>query len=75
MPDDAGSIIFDDPRGPRPPFDAKLTLRPLAGDLVLFPSWLIHQVCRGRLSPQQCLCRLNAAHPHMHMHTHVYAHA
>jgi len=44
MPDDAGSIVFDDPRGPLPPFDSKLVISPLAGDLVLFPSWLIHQV-------------------------------
>ena len=55
MPDDAGSIIFDDPRGPLPPFDNKLTIRPLAGDLVLFPSWLMHQV-RPPSPPAACPC-------------------
>jgi hypothetical protein len=44
MPKDAGSIIFDDPRGPLPPFDNRLTIQPKQGDLILFPSWLIHSV-------------------------------
>eukprot|EP00732_Lithocolla_globosa_P005329 Lithocolla_globosa_v1_NODE_5453_length_1237_cov_5.626058.p1 type:complete len:258 gc:universal NODE_5453_length_1237_cov_5.626058:971-198(-) len=44
MPDFSGNILFDDPRGPLPPFDNKLTISPLLGDLVLFPSWLTHQV-------------------------------
>jgi len=38
------SVIFDDPRGPLPPFDHKLTIKPLTGDLFLFPGWLLHQV-------------------------------
>ena len=36
--------MFHDPRGPLPPFDGKLEIRPEVGDLVLFPSWLVHQV-------------------------------
>jgi len=44
MPDDAGAVMFDDPRGPLPPFDNRITVRPKEGDLILFPSWLIHQV-------------------------------
>eukprot|EP00045_Choanoeca_perplexa_P003117 m.28726 g.28726 ORF g.28726 m.28726 type:complete len:259 (+) comp11874_c0_seq1:157-933(+) len=44
MPKDAGPIQFYDPRGPRPPFDGVITIQPRAGDIVLFPSWLAHQV-------------------------------
>ena len=44
VPQGAGSIVFDDPRGPLPPFDTKMTIKPTLGDLILFPSWLIHQV-------------------------------
>ncbi len=44
MPRESGSIIFDDPRGPLPPFDNKLRILPLIGDLIIFPSWLVHQV-------------------------------
>jgi len=44
MPRNSGSIIFDDPRGPLPPFDNRIYIKPRQGDLVLFPSWLIHQV-------------------------------
>eukprot|EP00730_Choanoeca_flexa_P014332 TRINITY_DN6230_c0_g1_i1.p1 TRINITY_DN6230_c0_g1~~TRINITY_DN6230_c0_g1_i1.p1 ORF type:complete len:283 (+),score=35.94 TRINITY_DN6230_c0_g1_i1:35-883(+) len=44
MPEDAGPIQFYDPRGPRPPFDGVVTIQPAAGDVVLFPSWLAHQV-------------------------------
>jgi len=43
-PPGSGAIQFLDPRGPYPPFDDKLTIRPRAGDLLLFPSWLQHQV-------------------------------
>lgn len=44
VPDDAGPIIFSDPRGPLPPFDNTVTVFPKAGDLLIFPSWLLHQV-------------------------------
>lgn len=44
VPEDAAPIIFSDPRGPHPPFDGTETIRPVAGDLILFPSWLQHQV-------------------------------
>jgi predicted 2-oxoglutarate/Fe(II)-dependent dioxygenase YbiX len=36
--------MFDDPRGPLPPFDNRVTIYPKQGDLILFPSWLIHSV-------------------------------
>ncbi len=46
-----GLIEFVDPRGganmvatPGRPFDQKLRLRPRAGELILFPSWLLHYV-------------------------------
>ena len=29
---------------PLPPFDDTETVHPVAGDLILFPSWLMHQV-------------------------------
>lgn len=44
VPADAGPILFRDPRGPRPPFDAPLTIHPRSGELLLFPSWLSHEV-------------------------------
>jgi len=44
VPKDAGNIVFDDPRGPLPPFSNRIILQPSQGDLVLFPGWLIHQV-------------------------------
>ena len=30
--------------GPRPPFDGTITIHPKVGDLLLFPSWLTHEV-------------------------------
>jgi hypothetical protein len=44
IPSGAGKIIFDDPRGPRWPFEGRLIHEPSPGDLLLFPSWLVHQV-------------------------------
>lgn len=44
IPLDSGSLIFDDPRGPRWPFDGRFIHHPQPGELILFPSWLVHQV-------------------------------
>jgi oxalate decarboxylase/phosphoglucose isomerase-like protein (cupin superfamily) len=44
IPGGAAPIIFEDPRGPRWPFDGRYIHKPSPGDLVLFPSWLAHQV-------------------------------
>ena len=44
IPAHAGTIIFDDPRGPRWPFEGRYIHTPSAGEIVLFPSWLVHQV-------------------------------
>jgi len=44
VPERAGAIVFDDPRGPRPPFDGKLIITPEPGELLMFPSWLVHSV-------------------------------
>jgi hypothetical protein len=41
MPTEAGSITFDDPRGPLPPFDNRITIRPQQGDLILFPRFVL----------------------------------
>lgn len=30
--------------GPLPPFDVPLAIQPQAGDLLMFPSWLLHEV-------------------------------
>ena len=47
----SGSIVFDDPRGPRWPFDGRYIHHPTPGELILFPSWLVHQVT-PTLSPE-----------------------
>jgi len=44
IPKEAGSIIFSDPRGPLYPFNNTVDIKPDIGDLILFPSWLVHQV-------------------------------
>jgi len=44
VPEKAGQIVLEDPRGPLPPFDNRLTITPKAGDLLMFPSWLMHMV-------------------------------
>jgi len=44
VPPLSGSLIWDDPRGPRPPFDGRNIFNPKKGDLVIFPGWLVHQV-------------------------------
>jgi len=37
-------LLLDDPRGPLPPFEAKMNLDALKGDLFIFPSWITKQV-------------------------------
>jgi len=44
VPPGAGDIIFEDPRGPLPPFENRIIYTPKEGDLIVFPSWLLHQV-------------------------------
>lgn len=44
LPPNSGPIAFYDARGPHPPFDNDLSVNPRHGDIVLFPSWLVHQV-------------------------------
>jgi len=43
-PPDSGEVIFEDGRGPLPPFDNRIRISPVAGDIILFPSWLLHSV-------------------------------
>lgn len=43
-PPHSGAVVFEDPRGPLPPFGRSLHITPQAGELILFPSWLMHQV-------------------------------
>ena len=43
VPPLSGPISFDDPRGMRPPFAAnRLVHYPSAGELLLFPPWIVH---------------------------------
>jgi len=44
VPPGAGDIIFEDPRGPLPPFENRIIYTPKEGDMIVFPSWLLHQV-------------------------------
>eukprot|EP00996_Jenningsia_fusiforme_P007152 NODE_946_length_1802_cov_33.129492_g833_i0.p2 GENE.NODE_946_length_1802_cov_33.129492_g833_i0~~NODE_946_length_1802_cov_33.129492_g833_i0.p2 ORF type:complete len:186 (+),score=18.52 NODE_946_length_1802_cov_33.129492_g833_i0:339-896(+) len=53
VPNNAGRLVFSDPRGVSsfhptirgvPPFDNEVFFRPTDGDLVLFPGWLVHRV-------------------------------
>jgi len=45
VPGDAGQIMFQDPRGTRWPFNRNVFyIKPEEGDVILFPSWLIHTV-------------------------------
>jgi len=39
---DPAPLTFDDPRGPRPPFQDSATFIPREGDLFLFPGWLTY---------------------------------
>ena len=44
-PPNSGTISFDDPRGMRPPFASnRLVHTPIAGEMLLFPPWLVHAV-------------------------------
>jgi uncharacterized protein (TIGR02466 family) len=40
----SGNIVFEDPRGPLPPFDNRVIHTPRSGQLLLFPPWLVHHV-------------------------------
>lgn len=40
----SGKLVFEDPRGSLPPFGCTHRITPVEGDLILFPSWLVHLV-------------------------------
>ena len=42
IPQGSGRISFEDPRGALPPFDNRLIHQPEAGQILVFPSWLLH---------------------------------
>ena len=44
VPPGSGDLIFEDPRGALPPFGNRHIVKPRAGQVVLFPSWLVHAV-------------------------------
>ena len=39
-----GSLVFEDPRGSHPPFGKTHRHEPVVGDLLIFPSWLVHRI-------------------------------
>ncbi len=43
-PPGSGAVVFADPRGSLPPFGTTLQIEPKPGNLILFPSWLMHSV-------------------------------
>merc|ERR1712050_263687 len=53
VPPLAGSIVFVDPRGPDSPFTCnRLEHKPLAGEMLLFPPWLVHEVTSSKEAKQ-----------------------
>eukprot|EP00750_Incisomonas_marina_P020785 INCI4087.1.p1 GENE.INCI4087.1~~INCI4087.1.p1 ORF type:complete len:311 (+),score=57.37 INCI4087.1:212-1144(+) len=44
VPPGAGDLVLEDPRGMVPPFGNRVIHSPKVGDIVLFPSWLVHHV-------------------------------
>lgn len=49
VPAGSGDIVFEDPRGALPPFGKSLHLTPTAGDLILFPGYVMHRVEPSRV--------------------------
>ena len=43
-PKGSGALVFTDPRGLLPPFGGRHLHQPKAGEVILFPSWLRHEV-------------------------------
>jgi hypothetical protein len=37
-------VVFEDPRGSLPPFGKTVHVVPKVGQLIIFPSWLVHSV-------------------------------
>lgn len=69
-----GLIEFIDPRGatnmiatPGRPFDQKVRLRPRAGELILFPSWLQHYVNPYEGSDVRISIALNISMQNLHV--------
>jgi len=44
VPENSGELILSDPRGLLPPFGRSHIHNPKAGEVILFPSWLRHEV-------------------------------
>ena len=69
-----GLIEFVDPRGatnmvatPGRPFDQKVRLRPRAGEMILFPSWLQHYVNPYEGSDVRISIALNISMQNLHV--------
>ena len=49
-PPGSGDIVFHDPRGALPPFEHTLRYPAQVGHMVVFPSWLVHEVLPNALT-------------------------
>jgi hypothetical protein len=63
VPENAGPLLLDDPRGPLPPFVHKVPVEPVAGELVMFPSWLQHQVLPRHFEGERVSWSFNISDP------------
>ena len=61
--ENAGPLLLDDPRGPLPPFVHKVPVEPVAGELVMFPSWLQHQVLPRHFEGERVSWSFNISDP------------
>lgn len=64
VPEGAGPMLLDDPRGPLPPFIHRVPIEPCAGELVVFPSWLQHQVVPRQFQGARVAWSFNVMDPH-----------
>ena len=53
VPPGAGNIVFRDPRGALPPFEHTFHHAPRNGDMLVFPSWLVHEVAPTQRAREQ----------------------
>ena len=56
-PPGSGDIVFHDPRGALPPFEHTLRYPAQVGHMVVFPSWLVHEVLPNALAGEWASAR------------------
>ncbi len=52
-PPGSGQLLFRDPRSADPPLGDTFPYRPATGDLILFPSWMPHEVEASTTAPKE----------------------